>query len=269
MNLVLNKNDAITISGVFVSFLLFALLVSNLSVGFLVNIQNSVLKSMLLDTQGMNTLGAITFIIKQFYTIVLAMFFLVLGFSFISASGFFKDDRKIALVSGISILPILILFRFSITSIFLSLGLILSGIFVMSLSNTYGKEFKRWTRFRVGANSISKAMMIVNILLSVGVFLSVLGNLSYYQNNFKQDLSITMENIVSGSIPTSSQISQEEIRKQISSAIENMPMLDAYIRWLPLLTALSVWVILEFMRIFLPSIGGLFTFAIIKFHEKR
>ncbi|MFH0832543.1 MAG: hypothetical protein V1900_02375 [Candidatus Aenigmatarchaeota archaeon] len=269
MNLDLSRKDIVTISGVFVSFLIFALLVSNLSVGFLVNIQNSFLKSMLLETRGMTTMSAIGFIINQFYTLLLAMIFVVLGFSFLSSYGFFKDERKIALFSGICILPVLIVFRFSITSILLSAGIIITNIFVMSLSNTYGKELKRWVLFRVGSNSIGKALMIINIMIAVGVFLSLLYNLSYYQNNFKSDLSSTLEKIVAESVPFGQQLPKEEISKQITAAIDNMPLFDAYIRWLPLLTAFGVWAMLEFLRVFLPLIGGIFTFVMIKLQKKK
>jgi len=210
---------------------------------------------------------------NSFFYVIISIIFLTLGFSFLSSYGYHKDRTKTGLISGIiGAVFVMLFFNASLVGIFLSIAIIITSVYIIPLSNTYGKEFKKWTRFRVGSNSLGKVFMIINVFVALGIFLSVSLNMGFYQGSFKENLATsltTMTAVPQGFEDVVNQTTaRQETEKFISQAIDNSPFFQIYLRWLPILLAFGVWVVLEFLRTFIFSnIGGIFTYALIRMNK--
>jgi len=103
----------------------------------------------------------------------------------------------------------------------------------------------------------------------MAVFSTISISLDYYQQSFKEDLSNTMTSMIASSFSEEipSDLS-EEVNQSIASLFES-PMIGAYIRWLPVLTSVLVFFVLEFFRsLIFSNIGGLFTDIIIRVNKR-
>jgi hypothetical protein len=274
--------EKVAILGAVISFILFSLVLylSKFSVGSIVGIQNHVIKTILLQSGNTNTFGAIYMFLNPFAYIFLSIIFLVLGFAFLSSYGYYNTNKKIGLICGIIGAVFTITFlNFSIISIFLAASIIIGCVYVIPLSNTYAKELKKWVLFRTGSHSISKILCIANILVVIGIFLAILLNLSFYENSFKSDITETMTNVAMSSIPetqvmlydaAAKNTLEQELKKQIENTINDSPIFNAYINWLPATSAFSIWVLLEFLRgLVFSNIGGLFSSGILRILRKK
>ncbi len=264
--------EKITIAGSVVSFVLFLLFVklSGMSIGYIVNIQNSLLKSLIIDTSGQGTLSALSTVLGSFSSIFIALVFLVLSLAFVSSYGYFSTNKRMGVLIGLINASLSLVFFPSMMGLFIAISAIISVVYIIPLSNTYGKELRKWTKFRVGSNSISKVFLIINILLALGIMFSVISDFAAYQENFRQDLADTLTDITLASIPNAQMIDKSVIRSTIESSVENSQLFNAYFRWLPLSSAFGVWIIMEFLRnLILSNIGGIFTSGIIGFYSKR
>ncbi|MEM7819461.1 MAG: hypothetical protein QXD48_01390 [Candidatus Aenigmatarchaeota archaeon] len=271
----IGPKEKIAIIGSAISFILFSIVLyfSNISVESIVNIQNNILKTLIIQDTGITS--SILYLLNSFFLILLSIILLVLGFAFLSSYGYYNNVNKIGMISSIiSAIFILILLKFSIMSFFISVGIIISSIYIIQLSNTYGKELKRWIFFRVGSNSISKTFLILNILIALGIFITVHANISVYEQNFRNDIIKTMTDVAIKTVPESQRAlltneMKENIKIQVENSINNSEIFRTYIKWLPITTALSIWIILEFLRgIILSNIGGLFTTILIRLNRK-
>ncbi len=268
----LGSKEIVAIAGFLICLVIFSIIISysSLSVGSLVNMQNYIIGGAITDTAGMTTLDAVLSLITPFISALIALIFLVAGFAFLSAYGFSKSYGKLGLVS-IAIVPLfLIMFNFSLLSVFLSAAVIISGVTIIPLSNTFGKELKRWTFFRTGSHSISRALLITNLLITLAVFSTIFISLDSYEQGFRNELSSTLESMLAssfqGEIPPEM---QEEANQQIAALLDESPILGAYIRWLPVLTAVMVFFMLEFFRsLIFSNIGGFITDVLIRINKK-
>jgi hypothetical protein len=63
---------------------------------------------------------------------------------------------------------------------------------------------------------------------------------------------------------------EQELKKQIENTINDSPIFNAYINWLPATSAFSIWVLLEFLRgLVFSNIGGLFSSGILRILRKK
>ncbi len=249
---------------------LFLLKHSGISVGYIVNLQNSLLKSMIVGSSDLGTASSLLHVLAPFSTIFLAVIVLVLSFSFVSSYGYFSADKRIgAVIGAICVVLTVILFP-TVMGLFIAASAFVSFVFLIPLSNTYGKELKKWVLFRVGSNSVSKALLVTNILMALGILFAVLLGMQYYQASFRQDLTETMTTIALESLPPEAQLlGKDLVENQISSSIEDSKIFNAYFRWLPLISGFSFWVIMEFFRnLVFSNIGGLFTHFAIKLFSR-
>jgi len=264
--------EILAMAGSLICFSIFSIILysSNLSVESLVNIQNYFLSGMITQTSGMTTLDATISLMAPFISALLAFVFLVAGFAFLSSYGFIKSYSKIGLISIVIAALILILFNFSIPSIFLSVAIVTSSVYIIPLANTYGKELRRWVFFRTGSHSISKTLLVTNILITIAVFSTVSISLDYYEQSFKEDLSNTMTSMLASSfseeVPPAL---SEEMNQSIAALFEDSPIITAYIRWLPVLTAFILFFVLEFFRsLIFSNVGGFFTDILIRVNKR-
>jgi len=275
----LKKRETVAIIGSVSSFIIFAILLalSNLSTDSFVNMQSYLIKSMLAGSAE-NTLSAFFNLISPLFILFFAVLFLVLGFVFVSSFGVYETKRNTGLIIGIiGMTAVIVMLRFSILSIFLGIAILCSVFLIMNISNTYFKELKRWKFFRTGSHSIAKALIVINILVALGIFIAISINLSAYQQSFRKEMSSTIGDMVVNEMSGFSAVPEnmrsamtEQIRAQIENeVIPNSPLFNAYIIWLPILTALSVWVILEFTRTLIYSnLAGAFSVVLIRMNEK-
>ncbi len=257
------KEMTVTISSLAVFITSFLILkISEFSVLSLVNLQNYFIQSMIINTAGMGTLEALRFTIQPFLLVLLSMILFVAGLSIIAAHGFRKDFSGwiIGLVSAIIVI---VLFQ-SIAGGFFALAVFLAIVMTPKISAVYGKELKRWVFLRVGTTTIGRILKIANIVIAVGILLSVLSAQAFYENSFRTELTDSMKTIAL-SIPGAELLPEDLLMEQIESVVDDSPLFSAYSRWLPVSTAAGAWIILEFLRsLLLANIGGLFTYVFLK-----
>ena len=245
--MILTKKEKVSIIGAAACFIIFMLLL-DVSLVFLVNLQ-----FYLFDIPS----GGISFeVIKT----LISFLFLILGFCFLSVSGFYKDNYKIGLVALV-ILPFIIL-RFSFMQLFLFSAVLLASLFIVPLSNTYGQELKKWKYFRVGSNSVGKALFVFNIIIIVGIFLVISMNLAFYQEQFRNKLVSTFFSSLPENLP------EEQVAANIPSIIDSVPLFKSISDLLPLFTALTAWGILEIIKQFGSLVAGIMSSILIRIYEK-
>ena len=259
-------------------FLLF-LRFSGLNIEFAVNIQNYFLKTALLQTSGMSIFSSIAILSSVFIVFFAGFVFLMIGLGILCAYSFENEKIKhsLGLLTGlISGLFALFLFNFSIISFFLALAIIITCYYTISFADTYRKELKKWIYFRTGSKTANRILFIFNIIIATGVFFSVLSGNAVYQQDFQKGISDSMKEISIGSMnlenmsPEYQTMMKQEINKSVSYMLKNSPIIESYIRWLPVSTAFGVWIGLEFLRFMLLSnIAGLFTTFFIRIRKKK
>ena len=239
------------------SFLAFAaaLRISGVSASTLVGMQNIFLKSFVAQS----ATEIMSLLVLPFISVFIAFIFLVLGFAFLCLHGYKSGDYRTGIYSGIfGAVFVVLATGTSLPGIFLAAALIISSAYIVPLSYTYSKELKKWVFFRVGSNAIGKALMIINMLLALGIFLSVASNMSFYGASFRNDIKQSMTDIAMASAPASIP-DRAALEAKVAESVDSMPIINSYVRWLPILTAVLAWFALEFLRLLLSNIGGIFT----------
>ncbi len=259
----IDKINGIAIFGSLICFIAFALLISSsgLTLKNVTNITN-VLSSAAISA---NFLA-----LKPFLYGFVAMIMFAAGLTFLSSYGFYRGSYKIGFVSIIPAILIVLLLGLSIFSGLLALAVVISSIYVIPLANTYGMELRRWRRFRVGSKSVGRILIVFNVILALAVMLSVSVNPVEYQQDFKNSLKELM--IASVQVPDAL---KPLVEAELDQRISDMPLFQAYVRWLPLVSAFSFWVGLEFLRALILSSGsGMISYVLIRImhnpiHEAR
>jgi len=263
------EKSALAGSVVFYLLFLLVLKASGLSIGFIVNIQNSLLKSMIVSSAGSSTMSAVAIALMPFVNIIIALVLLVVSLSFASSYGYFSGETKTGLILGVICAVLTAAFFQTLMGLFMALSAFVAFVYVIPLSNTYGKELKKWVKYRVGSNAVGKAFLIINILLAVGILISVLAGLSYYRTSFQTELTDTMTQITMASLPVHGVISESVVREKIAASIADSQLFSAYFRWLPVFSAFSVWIIMEFLRnLVLSNIAGISTSFIVRLFSR-
>lgn len=255
----LENKDKITLVVTTIFFLISSLVVklSGFSTESVVNIQNTILRNMFVQTQG--TFEALGIVLAPFVSIFLSLLFLSLGFAVLSSYGFYKNDNRTGAIAGIIGAVIYIaIFGPTISSLAFAVGVFVASYYIIALSNTYGKELKKWIRYRTGSNSVGSSLFVFNIILALGIFIAVITNVSVYQESFRQDLNESILAVV-GDVPGI------DVSAQIDKALNESPLFASYFRWLPVFTAFGAWIILEFLRsVILSNVSGVATNFIIR-----
>jgi len=276
-----SKYAIITIIGASLSFLIFAIILklSNISVDSLVNLQNNILKTAIVQTAGMSTTASLAAVLSEFIGLFISFLFLSLGFVFLSTYGFFIKDSKesrfkdinfwVGFITGIIALIIFLTLFTSMVSIFLSVAVLISCIYIIPLANTYGKELKKWIFFRVGSHSVNKALLIINLLIALGIFVVVLSNQQYYKQSFQDDMTNVVTSMIPNNTMTDNTAIKEQLSLQIKNALQSSPIFESYFRWLPVISALGIWVVLEFLRgLIFSNFAGLFSTIMIRLKNR-
>ncbi len=145
------------------------------------------------------------FVSTGILTTILGLIIFCLGLSYLAV-------KKLDKLKYFLIVPILcsgFLFNFSVLFLFFALGLFISSLYVIPLGETYKQELKKWKKFRVGSNAVSKALFVLFLFVFLGSFVSFSVNDSYQQlflnstissisNIFKAETSNFNNQIISG-----------------------------------------------------------------------
>lgn len=276
----IKQKEIITIAGSVFCFLLSFLLIRNsgISIDYITSFQSQLMKFIMIGSADMTLEASLFVFIASFLGMFTAFIPFTAGFAFLSSYGFLNNKRFIGLAASlVSSVFMLILFGFSILSIFLVIAMIISCTFIIPLANTYGKELKRWVLFRTGSHSISTALMIINIFAGIGVFLAVSANMGYYAESIKADFSSTMEEVTLAEFSSLGELTEEQqmllndqIKQRTEEFFADSLLIRSLIKFLPVTTAFSAWAFLELLRMLLiPNIGGIMTYLMIRFERRK
>lgn len=261
----INRSDAIFGFGSFLSFLVaFAVMkLSNFTSFSIINLQSYIVKSMIAQTSGLGTIESLASVIAPFEMVLASLVFYTLGLSVLGAYGYYFEEDAIGKFVGLfSAIAAIVLFP-SLWGAFLAASVLISCLFCGKLASTYRQELKRWVAFRVGSNSIGKMFALLSFAMAIGLFLVIMSNQPFYSSAFRQDI-FEMTKSVASSVPGANLLPQEFLNSQVEQLVDSSPVFSAYIRWMPVTTALIVWFVLQFIGMFASVLAGIFTFAIIR-----
>jgi len=242
------------------------------------------------------------FFLTYFHTIlylILALICFSFGLTFLAV----KKLGNIKYFFILIFLPFGILFNYSILFIFFSIGLYLASLLVISFGDAYEKELRKWKTFRVGSNATTKTLFVLFLFVLIGSFISFYFNNSYKENFINSTIS-SLENIVLTEVKNFStkntteilntqmeivrsiypNLTEEQYREiennikaylpntsvqylssEIRDKLENSLIIKSLLIWFPFFMSISIWLFLEFLRIFLLSpISGVFSFLFYK-----
>lgn len=260
-----SREEKATVLAVAACSLASALLVkaSGMSLDRLVIAQNEAVK--LLFGGSAEFLGAAVIIQLMF-----SMFFLSLGLSFLSAYGAGNDRYQTGLVSGIISAALLVAVIQTMQALIAGISLIAAFSYAVPLSNTYFKELKKWKFFRTGSNAAGKAFFVINLIIAAGIFILITANAGHYEGIFSADLKATISSAALETVDIDSPLIREQVSSRVSELVDTSPVFQSYIKWLPLLTAFTFWIALEFMRsVIFSNVSGALTSAMLRLRAKK
>ena len=204
---------------VFVSTLYFLgfviLYLSNISLDSITALQANFIELLILNARK----SAFEVFISIFSGILIAVSGLVIfciGLSFLAV-------KKLDKLKYFLLIPILcsgFLFNFSILYLFFGLGLFVSSLYIIPLGETYKMELKKWKKFRVGSNAISKALFVLFLFVFLGSLISFSVNDSYRQLFFNTSVS-TITNIINAEMSNYDNSEGNVTNEIINQAIED------------------------------------------------
>ena len=143
--------------------------------------------------------SAVQYLVMDFIKFILPFIPLVISLGVLSLYGAkFGEDKKMGILS--CLIPTVIgLFYVGIstTLVLLSIGVIFAGFISTGLSEAYFRELKKWKRYRTGSNTVGKVLLVINILIFLGLFLTSLYSINYYSNSYKNETKNILESIIS------------------------------------------------------------------------
>ncbi len=239
---------------------------SGFSVSSIVGFMSSFTMKVIVGSSSSGIMAALVALAGYFIYAIASIAMLTLAFSFLASYGYACIDKRFSVT--ISALGGIIFFLFlgiSLASLLCGLAVFVSTYMIMPLANNYGNELKSWVHFRIGSNSMSRALFVFNLMIALAVFLAVLIGQPQYELGFKSDLRQAMTSIVSGSLPlgVDPSVYGPMIDERITAFLDS-PLIASYTTWLPVFATLIVWALLELARLFLPYLAGFFTSLLIK-----
>jgi len=191
------------------------LYISNVNLNSITLLQASFIKIFTLGVQEHSAFGVFISTFSEILTAILSFIIFCFALSFLSV-------RKMGNLRYFLIIPIFlsgILFNFSILFLFFGFGLFVSCLYVIPLGETYKKELKKWKKFRVGSNAVSKSLFVLFLFIFLGSFISFSTNDSYKQVFLNTTIS-SITDIVNSEISNfNTQISSSDATNEIISQV--------------------------------------------------
>lgn len=205
---------------VFVSTLYFlgfvVIYLSNISLNSITTLQANFIELLIPNARN----SAFEAFISIFSGILIAISGLIIfciGLSFLAV-------KKLDKLKYFLLIPILcsgFLFNFSILYLFFGMGLFVSSMYIIPLGETYKMELKKWKKFRVGSNAISKALFVLFLFVFLGSLISFSVNDSYRQLFFNTSVS-SITNIINAEMSNYDKNSEGNATNEIiNQAIED------------------------------------------------
>jgi len=205
---------------VFVSTLYFlgfvVIYLSNISLNSITTLQANFIELLIPNARN----SAFEAFISIFSGILIAISGLIIfciGLSFLAV-------KKLDKLKYFLLIPILcsgFLFNFSILYLFFGMGLFVSSVYIIPLGETYKMELKKWKKFRVGSNAISKALFVLFLFVFLGSLISFSVNDSYRQLFFNTSVS-SITNIINAEMSNYDKNSEGNATNEIiNQAIED------------------------------------------------
>ena len=192
------------------------LYISNVNLNSITLLQASFIKIFTLGVQEHSAFEVFISTFSEILTAILSFIIFCFALSFLSV-------RKIGNLRYFLIIPIFlsgILFNFSILFLFFGFGLFVSCLYVIPLGETYKKELKKWKKFRVGSNAVSKSLFVLFLFIFLGSFISFSINDSYRQVFLNTTIS-SITDIVSSEISNFNTQIGNSTNEIISQVVEN------------------------------------------------
>jgi len=153
------------------------LYISNVNLNSIILLQANFIELLTLGVQEHSAFEVFISTFSEILTAILSFIIFCFALSFLSV-------RKMGNLRYFLIIPIFllgILFNFSILFLFFGFGLFVSCLYVIPLGETYKKELKKWKKFRVGSNAVSKSLFVLFLFIFLGSFISFSIDDSYKQ----------------------------------------------------------------------------------------
>lgn len=271
MDLNLDRAGKKTVFLTSLSFLISMLFLkfSGFSVSSIVNFYNHIIKSIIFSAST-DTFAGLGLLLRPFAFVVMSLAFLTLAISILAYFGS-SGTKSAGNISGVIGALIAIILFPTITGIFLAVSIFACSL-AARFSGMYAKEMKKWVNFRIGSNTAGKTLLIMNIIIALGVFSSILASQAQYEASFRNELKDSVRSLAL-SLPGASSMPPEVLNERIESTTASLTgskFFSAYIIWLPVSSAFTAWIILEFLRnLIFANLGGLFTYLMLKSKRRQ
>jgi len=269
--------------------------ISGFSINDAVLFQTTIISKMLIETRGMNALESLNELLKPFLIPFISLIIISISIGIIST---IKDFKRKFILSLISSFIILIIFR-SYMGFFFAMAVILSsllssksinlslvifnlimaiGIFVVVSNNSliYENSFKTELGNILIPIVSNEVENIQNMTYQAGISIINQEKEALVYATQTSQLS-DKDKVISDIYNNFNYITDEFEKKQkdinvtsyVDETIEKSQIFSAFIRWLPFSTALTIWILIEFLRsLFFRRIGD-FTKNIIEKKNKK
>ena len=234
-------------------------------------------------------------------------FILLLSLLFIITSLSGLGRLKLFLIIPLAIFPYF--FNFSVSVLFLSLGIFISVLFSEKLGKIYLDEIRDYKRFRYGIKLSAKLLFITLSLFSLGIFLQLSLNKSYAYLFFNQSLdraAILMSSSYKYFLPEKEglinlqmemikerynitdeatlelirreleenynetlMLNESQVREILLTNFKNSELAKITVRYYPILTALIIYSTLSLLSFLSAPFFGLFSYALFKIFKEE
>lgn len=234
----------------------FLLARSGVSVAYIVNFNNHLLRQAAVSTAGMSTYQALSFVAGSFFLLFLAFLMFAAGLALASSYYTRKQDSWL-IPAGSGSFSALVFLGFSAMTLLLCAAIAASVFIVSKQSSMYFSELKHWKLFRTGSRSVSNALLVFNVIVAAGILVS--SNTDFYRAGFRNDLAATMtEAALAGTE------NRELVEQKVRQAVEDSEVISSYVRWLPVIAAVQAWFALELLRLLLSNAAGVLTYFLLR-----
>ena len=257
--------------------------------------QAQLVEIFILGTQDKSFIEFIYVYFKPVFYLISALLFFCFGLSFLAV----KNLKNIKYFLIFTILPIGILFNFSILFFLFSFGLYAASLYSTHFGEIYKEEIKKWRNFRVGSGAVGKALYIMFLFVFLGSIITFSIDNTYRYNfinttigglknvtiseikNFEiqgANVEEKSSNLTEITYPKNENwskdtrnytvITPETINGIVESTFKNSLIRMSLSYWFPFFISFTIWFLLEFLRcILLSPISGLFSIFIFKLEE--
>ncbi|MCK4429199.1 MAG: hypothetical protein KAU95_02395 [Candidatus Aenigmarchaeota archaeon] len=180
---------------IFIIIGFFILYLSKVNLTSLIILQAGIMELFILGVQEKSVLDVLLSTFSGIFIATISLIVFCLCLSLLSVKKLHNTKYLLAL-------PILgcgFLFNFSIMFLFFALGFFISCLYAMPLGETYYKELKKWKKFRVGSNAVSKSLTVLFFFIFLGSFISLITDNSYQQQFFDTTKS-SLENVINAEV---------------------------------------------------------------------